>query len=74
MISWQVKAAFIHRIRFKFLALLLFYGFLGLHAWHMQVPGLGVEQELQLPAQQRQIRAESSTYTTAHGSAVSLTH
>ena len=40
----------------------------------MEVPGLGVESELQLPdAPPHQIRATSVTYTIAHGSAGSLT-
>ena len=51
--------------------------FLGLHLWHMEVPTLGVKLELSGPpmpqAQQHQIRAVSSTYTTAHGNAGSLT-
>ena len=29
---------------------LFIFCFLGLHPWHMEVPGLGVESELQLPA------------------------
>ena len=29
---------------------LLSFAFLGLHPWHMKVPRLGVESELQLPA------------------------
>ena len=28
----------------------LFFVFLGLHLWHMEVPRLGAESELQLPA------------------------
>ena len=36
---------------------------LGLHLRHMEVPRLGVESELQLPA-----------YPTNHGNAESLTH
>ena len=44
--------------------------FLGMHLRHMEIPRLGVESELQ----QHQIRAESATYTTAHGNAGSLTH
>ena len=32
------------------LLLLLFFCFLGLHSQHMEVPRLGVELELQLPA------------------------
>jgi len=39
--------------------------------WHTEVPTLGVESELQLPAytaqlQQHRIQATSVTYTTAH--------
>ena len=30
--------------------LFLFFVFLGLHPWHMEVPSLGVKSELQLPA------------------------
>ena len=52
--------------------------FLGLHLWHTEIPRLGVESELQLPAipqpQQHQIQALSVNYATAHGSAGSLTH
>ena len=45
----------------------------------MEIPRLGVELELQLPAYTRAtetlgIQASSSTYTTAHGKARSLTH
>ena len=29
---------------------IFFFGFLGLHPWHMEVPRLGVGWELQLPA------------------------
>ena len=32
------------------LLLLFFFGFLEPHLWHMEVPKLGVESELQLPA------------------------
>ena len=32
------------------LFLFLFFCFLGLHPWHMELPRLGVESELQLPA------------------------
>ena len=28
----------------------LFFFFLGLHSWHVEIPRLGVESELQLPA------------------------
>ena len=35
---------------------ILIFCFLGPHLWHMEVPGLEVESEIQLPA-----------YTTAHG-------
>ena len=43
-LSWETKAL---RTNFFFLAFWLF-GFLGPHLWHMEVPGLGVESELQL--------------------------
>ena len=39
------------------------FAFLGLHSQHMEVPSLGVESELQLPA-----------YTTAKGRAGSKSH
>ena len=42
---------------------ILFFVFLGLPLWHMEVPRLGVKSEVQLLA-----------YTTAHGNARSLTH
>ena len=49
---------------------------LELHLQHMEVPSLGVELELQLPAYTTVpgIQATSMTYTIAHGNAVSLTH
>ena len=52
--------------------------FLGPHLQNMEIPRLGVESELQLPAYataiQHQIRAISATYTTAHSNAGSSTH
>ena len=58
------------------LLVILFYLFnyfffnLGPHLQHVEVPRLGVEEELQLPIpawpQQRRIPAESETYTAAH--------
>ena len=54
------------------------FGFSGLHLWHMEVPRLGVDVELELPAYATatamQIHTECATYTTAHGNAGSLTH
>ena len=45
---------------------------------HMEVPRLGVESELQLPAYTTTTETRdpgmSATYTTAHGNAGSLTH
>ena len=35
---------------FKFFCLFIYFGFLGPHPWHMEVPMLGVELELQLLA------------------------
>ena len=58
------------------LLVLFFFVFLELHLQHMEVPSLGVELELQLPAYTTVpgIQATSMTYTIAHGNAVSLTH
>ena len=59
----------------------LFILFSGPHSQHMEVHRLGVKWSNRsysywpMPQpQQRQIRAESMTYTTAHGKARSLTH
>ena len=61
-----------------FYFILFYYFFLQLHWWHMEVPGLGVESELQLrpmpQPQQHQIQVASVTYTAACGRTVSLTH
>ena len=55
-----------------------FFCFLGPHLRHMEVPRQGSNQSYScrpMPQpQQHQIRAVSVTYTTAHGSARSLTH
>ena len=44
--------------------------FLGPHAWHMEVPKLGVQSELELPATATatatRVRASSVTYTIVH--------
>ena len=52
--------------------------FLGLHPWHMEVPRLGVQSELQplayATATAMQDPSASATYTTAHCNARSLTH
>ena len=61
------------------LLLLVVVCFLQPHLWHMEVSGLGVQSELQLPAcipqpQQHGIPAVSATYTTAHGNMGSPTH
>ena len=57
---------------------LLFFVFLGLHPWHMEVPRPGVKLKLSCQLtpqpQQRWIQAMSGNYTPAHGNAVSLTH
>ena len=47
-----------------------FFVFLGPHSRHMEVPRLRMGPE----PQQRGIRAESATYTTAQGNAGSFTH
>ena len=44
--------------------------FLGLYLWHMEVPRLGIESELQLPAYTTatatRIRDVSATHSAAH--------
>ena len=51
--------------------------FLGLHPQHMEVPSLGVESKLQLPAYTTAIATQDPSrdcdYTTAHGSSGFLT-
>ena len=55
-----------------------FFSFLQLYLWHMEIPGLGVELELQLPAsataQQCQMRATSAICTAVCGNTGSWTH
>ena len=41
---------------------------------HTEVPRLGVESELQLPAHSTATATRDLDYTTAHGNAGSLTH
>ena len=48
--------------------LLLFFVFLGLRPWHMEIPRPKVESELQLLAY------ATATATIAHNNAASLTH
>ena len=52
--------------------------FLGLHLWHMEVPGRGVQWELQLPACATATATPGLScicdYTIAHSHAGSLTH
>ena len=45
--------------------LFFFFFFVRANSWHMEVPRLGVESQLQ----QRRIGATSQTYTTAHSNA-----
>ena len=58
--------------------LLFFSPSLELHLWHMEVPRLGIELELQLPAYTTATATPDPshilTYTTAHGNARFLTH
>ena len=61
------------RIVFWIFYIYLFF-FLGLNVWHMEVPRLGVVIGAAAFAISTQIRAESATYTTAHGNTGSLTH
>ena len=59
------------KAEFFFLSFFLFFYFLGPHPWHMEIPRLEVQSELQLMAYttvpQRQIRATSATYTAVMG-------
>ena len=54
------------------------FAFLAPHLLHMEIPRLGVERELLLPAYATAtatwVLAVSVTYTTAHGNTSSLTH
>ena len=54
-----------------------FFHFLGLHLWHIDVPRLGAESELQLPAYATATTMQELIcvcgYTTAHSNAGSLT-
>ena len=71
-ITW--KRVFAEVIKWR----ILFSSFLWPCLWHMEVPGLGVELEVQLKPmpqlQQCQIRAAAATYTIACHNARSLTH
>ena len=56
-----------------------FFAFLGLHPQHMEVPRLGVQSELQLPAYApatatSDLSRVCDLHHTAHGDARSLTH
>ena len=63
----------LHTILFVYL-----FGFLGPHPWHMKVARLGSNQSYSCwpkpQSWQRQIRAMSVIYATAHDNARSLTH
>ena len=48
--QWTQNACLPAFLSFFFLFLSFFFVFLGLHQWHMEVPRLGVESELPLPA------------------------
>ena len=72
----EMNLTSIHEDAGSFLGFFLFVcHFLGCSLVHMEVPGLGVESELQPPEpQQHRIQAASATYTTAHSNTRSLTH
>ena len=61
-----------------FFIYLLIFAFLGLHPQYMEVPRLGIESELQLPAYTTATAmwdlSVSVTYTTAHSNSGSLKH
>ena len=54
---------------------LSFFSFLGLHPWHMEIPRLGVQLELQLPTYTRATATwDLSRVFDLHHNAESLTH
>ena len=61
----------------KSFEIIIIFFFLGPHLWHMEVPRLGVELELQLlvytTATATPNPSHIATYTTAHSNAGSLT-
>ena len=61
-----------------FLFCFVLFCFLGPHLWHIGVPRLRVESELQLPSYPQPLQwwdpRASATYTTAHNNAGSPTH
>ena len=62
---------------FNFVCLFIYsFCFLGPRPWHMEIPRLGVQWELQPTPrpQQRRIWASSVNYTRVHGTVRSLTH
>ena len=65
-----------HKYLYKCIYLFIFL--LGLHLWHMEVPSLGVESELQLrpmpQLQQQRAQVTSVTYTEAYSNVGSLTY
>ena len=66
MVSWKDKSFknFMHKdLSISFLFVCLLFCFLGPYLWHMVIPRLGVESELQLPV-----------YIAAQGNARCLTH
>ena len=73
------KCLFMSSAHFKIRLFFVFCLFLaGPHPWHIDVPRLGTEAELQLLAYAAatawRMWAESATYTTAHGNIGSSTH
>ena len=64
---------------YQIMCIYLFFSLYGhIFLWHMEVPRLGVESELQLwptpQPQQGQFRATSAAYITDHSNTRSLTH
>ena len=57
----------VHFFVFDFVCLIFYFR-------HMEVPRLGAESKLQLPAYTTATAAASAAYTKAHGTAGSLTH
>ena len=54
--------------------LFIFLSFSGPHAWHMEVPRLGLDQSYSCRPIPEPQQCQATTYTTAHSNTRSLTH
>ena len=70
----MIKLCNLVALEFTSLFCHFYFFFLGPHLQHMEVPGLGVKLELQLPAYTTATAAAPATYTEAFNNAGSLAH